>query len=237
MWIRNHQPLDISAPSPIIAAILSALSSPRPWAEGRWFACGRRVLHMGHIIVTLLNNITESEERRLQRGSVLRAELDSAGTYSGEGSLPSSCLVGFGVTTAQANHAAQADSPQIKPGGGSALFLELIKWRTCCSSQFWTARNSVWTLAEHKKGEEFGNYAGCRPSLGYIESAHHCMNAGTDSHLISLQYFFPNHGGRVYWGFGRVQHHPRICMTGSTGSSKGQRCINHAHKLTQCFSK
>lgn len=101
--------------------------------------------------------------------------------------------VGFGFTTAQANHAAQADSPQIKPGGGSALFLELIKWRTCCSRQFWTAWYSVWTLAEHKRGEEFWNYAGCRPSLGYIESAYHCMNAGIDSHLISLQCFFPNH--------------------------------------------
>lgn len=142
---------------------------------------------------------------------------------------------GFRFTTAQANHAAQADSPQIKPGGGSALFLELIKWRTCCSRQFWTAWNSVWTLAEHKKGEEFWNYAGCRPSLGYIESAYHCMNAGIDSHLISLQYFFPNHGGSVHWRFGRMQQHPRICMTGFTGSSMGQRCINHAHKITQCF--
>lgn len=61
IWIRNHQPPDVSALSPIIAAILSALYPPAPRAEGRWFACGRQVLHMGHIIVTLLNNITESE--------------------------------------------------------------------------------------------------------------------------------------------------------------------------------
>lgn len=41
------------------------ISFVSPWAEGHWFACGQQVLHVGHIIVTLLNNITGSEEKRL----------------------------------------------------------------------------------------------------------------------------------------------------------------------------
>lgn len=118
--------------SPIIAAIFSALSSPE-LREADLHAA-RRFLHTSHIIVTLLNNIRESEEKRPWKCSAPPAELVSAGTYSGGSFSPVPLSKLKFRPTVRLQFVLQRRlitqlnrTQQIKPQGGIVLFLELIK--------------------------------------------------------------------------------------------------------------
>lgn len=142
IWIRNHQPLDISALSPIIAAILSALPPPAPGLRGAdLHAAGRFCIWatlLSPCCITLQKvRMGGSREAQFSGQSWIQlAPIQGKILFRPPVSVQMGTHVGFGFTTEQANHAAQADSPQIKPGGRSALFLELMKWWTCCSRQF-----------------------------------------------------------------------------------------------------
>lgn len=135
IWIRNHQPLDISALSPIIAAILSALHPPpSPELRGADLHAAGRFCIWATLLSPCwitLQKVRKGGSREAQFSGlswIQLAPIQGNFLFHPPVSVQMCTRVGFGFTTAQVNHAAQADSPQIKPGGESALFLELIKW-------------------------------------------------------------------------------------------------------------